>query len=225
MKEWEDYKVGHNKIALFTVSVLGFPYGGGNARVDEKLLDFIEGDHGFSYRETGAYMGVDQGDQLHIAIGIISGSFFKWVYFEETDDWNKLDELMIRFGVSYAVVDAMPNKRPAKQFCSRFPKQASIQYFQGKELKKGTELLSGTLEIPTVSVDRTSSLDSMIDRMEQGLVMFPNRKECRGTNLAALERSRYHCKQLIAKEEMTNSGVMRRVFMGGKESKIISRWP
>ncbi len=216
MKEWEDYKVGHNKIARFTVSVLGFPYGGGNARVDEKLLDFIEGDHGFSYRETGAYMGVDQGDQLHIAIGIISGSFFKWVHFEETDDWNKLDELMIRFGVSYAVVDAMPNKWPAKQFCSRFPKQASIQYFQGKELKKGTELLSGTLEIPSVSVDRTSSLDSMIDRMEQGLVMLPNRKECRGTNLAALERSRYHCKQLIAKEEMTNSGVMRRVFIGGQ---------
>jgi hypothetical protein len=56
----------------------------------------------------------------------------------------------------------------------------------------------------------------MIDRMEQGLVMFPNRKECRGTNLTALERSRYHCKQLIAKEEMTNSGVMRRVFIGGQ---------
>jgi len=161
-------------------------------------------------------MGVDQGDQLHISVGIISGKFFKWVHFEETDNWNRLDELMVQFGVSYAVVDAMPNKWPAKQFCSRFPRQASIQYFQGRQLKLGTELLSGNIEIPVVNVDRTSSLDSMIDRMEQGVVMLPGRKECRGTSLTALERVRYHCKQLIAKEEMTNSGVMRRVFIGGQ---------
>ena len=74
----------------------------------------------------------------------------------------------------------------------------------------------GNIEIPVVNVDRTSSIDSMIDRMEQGVVMFPGGKSAEGPSLTALERVRYHCKQLIAKEEMTNSGVMRRVFIGGQ---------
>ena len=98
---------------------------------------------GFSYKETGSYMGVDQGDQLHISVGIISGKFFKWVHFEETDNWNRLDELMVQFGVSYAVVDAMPTSGPPSNSAHVFPRKPQFNIFRGKQLKLGTELLSG----------------------------------------------------------------------------------
>lgn len=75
---------------------------------------------------------------------------------------------MSQFGVHLCAIDAMPNKHSSKAFASRHKGRVVIQYFGSRDFKKGVELHDGVIEVDTIHVDRTESIDSMIDKMEQG---------------------------------------------------------
>jgi hypothetical protein len=215
MKEYETSKLAEAKIKRFTISVLGFGYGGSNVRVTDELLTECEGSHGFSFSETGAFMGVDQGDILHIVIGVRIGKDFHIVYAEETESWSRLDVLMVQYGVSLCLIDALPNKHTAKSFVSRHRGRAAIQYFAGKELKRGVEIHEGFHEIDTVAMDRTEALDAMIDRMQLQKLILPSRRMCSGSDLATLEDVRRHLRALTTKNETGSNGMTRRVYDSG----------
>ncbi len=215
MDEWENSQKSEIALKRFTISVIGFPYGGGNARVTEELLDFCEGDYEFSFAESGAFMGVDQGDILSIVIGILSGHRLLTCWIEETESWDKLDQFMVRYGIRHCVIDALPNKHSAKTFAARHHGRVTIQYFAGKTLKIGQEFLEGRTSIQTVSVDRTEALDKTIDYMEQGLIGTPSKARSKGKQLTALEDFRRHCKQLISREEQMPGGGVKRVYLRG----------
>lgn len=215
MQEYETYKTTQLRLERFVISVLGFPFAGGNARVDDNLLDFCEGESTFLFRASGCFMGVDQGDRLSIAIGQIVGGRLFCVSFEETEAWDRLDYLMDAFGVQHCVIDAMPNKHSAKSFASRHPGRVSIQYFTGKTLKRNEELFENRVMVPTVTIDRTDSLDALIDKMEGGLVVLPSRSKSDAKRLGVINDVRRHLKNLIAKVEQTPSGVVKRVYLKG----------
>lgn len=213
MEEWEQAKLSTLEMIRFSISVLGWPHAGGNARITDDILNWCEGEHGFSYQESDSYMGVDQGDTLTITIGIISGDRFFVTYLEETETWDRLDFLMSQFGVRGCIIDALPNKHSAKSFASRWPGRVHIQYFQGKELKTGSEMFENRVSIDTVAVDKTTAIDAMIDRFEQGQIVLPNRKRLEGRALSAMEDFRRHTKNLIAKIEETNTGTLRKRYI------------
>ena len=215
MDEFEVSKLSEAKIKRFTISILGFGYGGANVRVTDQLLADCEGTHGFSYSENGAFLGCDQGDILHIAIGVRSGNKFQLVHFEEADGWNRLDTLMIQYGVSLALVDAQPNKHSSKSFVARHRGRSAIQYFAGKTLNRGVELHEGFHEIDTVTMDRTESLDAMVDKMQVGRIILPSRKMCSGKDLATLEEVRRHLRALTTKNETGPNGITKRVYDSG----------
>lgn len=215
MQEYEAYKTSQLRLERFVISVLGFPFAGGNARVDDNLLDFCEGDLGFQFESSGCFMGVDQGDKLSIVVGQLINGRFQIVHVEETEIWDRLDFLMSQYGVRYCVIDAMPNKHSAKSFAVRNPGRVSIQYFAGKELKRNEELFEGRTMVPTVTLDRTDSLDALIDKMEAGLIVLPNRDKCDAKRLMVVNDLRRHLKNLIAKVEQTPSGVVKRVYLRG----------
>lgn len=216
MWEYNDMRHSTLKLERFTVSVLGWPYAGGNARVTEEVLDYCTGDHGFSTEEYDAFMGVDQGDVLSITLGIVAGDYFVVVYCEETEEWSRLDYLMDRFGVRFCLIDALPNKHSAKLFAAKYPGRVAIQYFTGRELKVGYELFENKINVQAVTVDRTTSLDSMIDRLEAGKIVLPNRARMSGKDLQSLEDFRRHCKNLVAKIEETPSGMLKKTYLSGK---------
>lgn len=66
MADYEASRTSQAKMARFVISVMGFGYGGGSVRITDTLLDGMQSGYGFSYSETGAYMGIDQGDVLHV---------------------------------------------------------------------------------------------------------------------------------------------------------------
>jgi len=216
MDEWETHRRSQTLMARFTISILGYPFAGGMARITEELLEFCEGAYKPQLKGTGAFMGIDQGDKLHVAVGVWSGRIFKFIWFEELDNWDKLDLLMERYGVRYVVIDAQPNKQPAKTFAARHPGRVSIQYFGSKEMKEGTELHENKWEIPTVVVDRTESIDAMIDRMEMGQIQIPSRRGLEGEIAFQLENVRRHLKKLVAKHEENNDGILKRVYLRGR---------
>lgn len=216
MTEYEAHRRSQSMMARFTISILGSPFAGGMARVTDELLDFCEGDYKPAFEETGAFMGIDQGDTLHICVGAWSGRLFRFVWFETTDDWGRLDVLMSRFGVTHCVIDAQPNKNSAKAFAAKYPNRVSIQYFGGRELKTNVELHENKYEIPTVMVDRTESIDAMVDRMEMGQVQIPSRRLTDGQALRSIEDARRHFKQLVAKHDEKADGLMKRVYLRGR---------
>jgi hypothetical protein len=195
---------------------LGWPFAGGNARIHDEVLDWCEGDHGFSFQEADAYMGVDQGDVLSIVLGIVSGDRFYVVHVEETEKWDRLDFLMNQFGVRFCVIDALPNKHSAKLFAAKYPGRVAIQYFQGREYKTSFELFENKINVMAVQVDRTSSIDSMIDRFEAGRIVIPSRTRVTGTAAQSLEDFRRHCKNLVAKIEETPSGMLKKTYLSGR---------
>jgi hypothetical protein len=212
---YEDKKRSQAGLENFTISVLGFPFSGANARVNDELLDFMEQDYQFAFKGTGCFMGVDQGDVLTIVVGMCSGQYFKILYAEETESWKRLPYLMSQFGVMHCVVDAQPNKNSAKEFAIHHRDRVSIQYFGGKELKKGEELYEGKIVVPTVTADRTETLDGAIDRMEMGLVHLPSRSKATGSALSTIEDIRRHLKQLITKNEEGANGITKKVYLRG----------
>lgn len=215
MQEYEIYKTTQLRLERFVISVLGFPFAGGAARVDDNLLDFCEGEVGFLYESSGCFMGVDQGDRLSVVVGHMNKGRFQVVHFEETEVWDRLDHLMQQYAVRYCVIDAMPNKHSAKSFAVRNRGRVSIQYFTGKQLKCNEEMFENRTTVPTVTVDRTDSLDALIDKMEGGLVVLPNRAKCDQVHLGLINDLRRHLKNLIAKTEQSPNGMVRRVYLKG----------
>jgi len=215
MWEYQDKLGSQLGLENFTISVLGFPFSGAAARVNDELLDFCEGDYPFTINQEGCFMGVDQGDTLSIVIGILSGPSFKVVYAEQTEKWDRLDQLLNNFAVHYCVIDAQPNKHSAKALATRYPGRVSIQYFGAKETKLGKELHEGRVEVDTINVDRTESIDRMIDRMEAGFINLPSRKLSDGRGMAVIEDLRRHLKQLVTKTEITSRGIPLRTYLRG----------
>lgn len=218
MADFESAKLSQLEMIRFSISVLGWPHAGGQAKVTDELLNWAEGEHGFSHTDTDAFMGIDQGDTLTIVVGMLSGTRFFIIHLEETEEWGRLDHLMSQFGVRAAIIDALPNKHSAKSFCSRWPNRAWIQYLNANDLRFGNELFENRVNIPTINTDRTSSLDGMIERLETGDIVLPNRKRLEGRHLASMEDFRRHCKNLIAKIEETNTGLFRKRYVTGVEN-------
>ena len=216
MAEYEDARRSQSKLARFQISVIGYPYAGGNVRITDELLNECEGGYGVEMSATGAFMGIDQGDTLSVSIGILSRDVIKFIWFEETSVWGRLDYLMNQYGIYKCVIDAMPNKHSAKTFASKFPGRVAIQYFGTRVLKTDRELLEGRISIDTVHVDRTDSLDSMQDRMEGGYLQIPSRSMCQGSALAKVEDARRHLKQLVSRIQENNLGQLKRVYSSGR---------
>lgn len=216
MYEYENKKASSLGLENFNISMLGFPYSSNSVRITDETLDGIEGDYGVTLTGNGCYMGVDQGDELCVVVGMMSGNVFKVIYLERTEKWGRLETLMDQFGVAYCLIDAMPNKHSAKQFAAKFPNRVSIQYFQNTSFRRGEETLEGRVTIPTVCIDRTESLDQMIDEMEMLRIIVPSRHFSDERWMRELEVFRRHLKQLVTTIEYNSKGAPVRSYLSGK---------
>lgn len=92
-------------------------------------------------------------------------SFGKVLHFEE------LDELMYRYRIVSGIIDALPERRKAFEFASRFPNIIRLCFYpngiHGKQIQINKE------EEATVSVDRTSWLDLSLGRFKNSQITLP----------------------------------------------------
>jgi hypothetical protein len=138
-----------------------------------------------SSSEKGCYMGVDQGNNLHVVIGrrhekrrgeIIYVDVLKGNNQQDAKDdsgWRQLDELMNRFHVLRCVVDAMPNTKAARNFSERFPGRVFLCYYN--EHQKGNYRWNEKEMI--VHANRTESLDSSHREIAEQLVYLPRQSD------------------------------------------------
>ena len=138
-----------------------------------------------SSSEKGCYMGVDQGNNLHVVIGrrhekrrgeIIYVDVLKGNNQQDaTDDsgWKQLDELMKKFHVLRCVVDAMPNTKAARNFSERFPGRVFLCYYN--EHQKGNYRWNEKDMV--VNANRTESLDSSHREIAEQLIYLPRQTD------------------------------------------------
>lgn len=158
-----------SKRAQFRRSVLALPDSGNMQPVSSEILKRVEAasDYYFAHystSETG--VGIDMGDNAHIAVAEPYGDGIRLLHFWEVDveDLEVLIELIEeKFNVGCLITDAMPYKTESKKIVRRLKKATGyIQYFSGSELKEGTEG-EGEKEVKKITVDRDESLDETTD--------------------------------------------------------------
>lgn len=175
-KAWK-YATSLRKKKRIIISIVGRPFADDTLPLNEQNLKPALGQHKMKSRHDWSFMGVDVGDELHVVIGSISGEFklvLHWL--EVTEDWNRLDQLMIAHQCMVCVIDAMPYKNSAKNFARRFPDNVWIQYFKGDDIKTGFEG-EGISAVPKVTEDRTEGLDQTIADLKDGKIVLPDRSE------------------------------------------------
>ncbi len=174
---WHSAKKKSEKKRIM-ISVVGVPYSGDDQPLTEETLIPALGTHKMKSRHSVSYMGVDVGDTMHAVVLHEAGDGKLVIHWLEEihDDWSRLDKLMLDHEVEVCVIDAMPYKNSAKDFCRRHPGKAYIQYFKGDTLKVGSEG-EGDRAVPKIHIDRTESLDDTVDYFKKGEIMIPDRSE------------------------------------------------
>lgn len=237
MNEFRDAQGSTEKTARFVIAFRGLPFDGEGARINEEVLDGLEGDAGFYYRGNRCVMGVDQGDRLHISIyAVIPGRRLQLIYCEVTENWTRLNMLFERYGCYAAGIDGKPDRNSAKRFAAAFKGRVYLHdlgehdileddeiakrcNLQGKITEQRLRIDSryysgnqGTVTVPRFTTGRTESLDRTVDFVEGGYLVLPDSKRLQGNDLANYEEYRECLCSLKWKYEDTPSG-RRRVYL------------
>lgn len=170
----------------FYNSKLGLPWSASGARITDQDINNAQTSHeGASYQMVAqssgiVSMGVDIGrDRIHVNVAqwpaIADDAMSrvrKDLAFYVVTEWEDLDPILKRHGVTCCVVDAFPEKREAKKFQARFPDIVWLAYYpdgvRGQLVRwhewKADHL--GTMQGGRVDIERTESLDTLISRFK-----------------------------------------------------------
>ena len=135
----------------------------------EEVLALCGSDGIVSADPGPCFMGIDQGNDLHVVIGRrYPPKAGKLVHLAVYKEWEELDRLMTNFNISRCVVDALPEQRNAKKFAKRFEGRVFLNFYnihqKGSYKWDEKELL--------VNCNRTESLDaSHKEVLDQALVL------------------------------------------------------
>ena len=168
-----------------------------------------------SSSDTGCFMGVDQGNKLHVVIGkkhptrageIVYAGVHKGNNSRDGDDesgWFELDSLMKRFKVMRCVVDALPNTKFARNFAERFHGRVYLNYYNDHQ--KGHYKWNDKEMI--VQANRTESLDASHNEISTQNVVIPRQSD-------TIEMFAKHLHNVAKKlEEDEETGSQRYVYV------------
>jgi len=175
--------------------VLGEPYAGENLPIKRTdMLECIQAGWDMRGVGQGTYMGVDQGDNLHVSVWRKDGKLKKLFWIGILKDFEELPDLMVRFGVISCVIDAMPNKHSARRFQLMFPGKVWLCYYNDTQKEHIVWKEDKEKKEYHVVVHRTETLDVLADEYKIKNIVLPKL-----TNDVE-EFIRHHC--ALAKEKV-----------------------
>lgn len=186
-RRWAPCARSRTKLENFTISLLGLPFPGDRQPLSESVLQGACGDWPLGvdgYRatlvvprgESGPLVvaGIDQGDQLHLLIGVYWQELLAVVWAEVIeDDWELLGRRLTANGVDFFVIDALPNKSNAKRLL-RSGLNGAMSYLNAQSLAVRWEEQDTAQPLRVVVDDRTTAIDEMADEVAAGLIKLPS---------------------------------------------------
>jgi hypothetical protein len=152
---------------------LGEPYApsvGGFSKAD--VMDKCFGsNHGISF-ESGAkyYMGADQGNEIHVAIGKLEGDRIKIVHLEKIPfdaGFGRLEFLANKYRIVKSVVDALPNRHSAYQLAGKMNGRMRLAIFSEIDSIYREEAEN------KIVINKADSYDRLRYLVDEGRIQFP----------------------------------------------------
>ena len=193
------------------ISVFGFPYGGERQPITDAALFAAEGEKGF-FTGKNTYIGIDQGDVLHITVGEedeSGGVQIAGLYI--TDSWDEVKKIFTAHRACALAGDALPNKSAMKKIARETG--GHIVYFAGDELRVGQED-----DVKKITVDRTEALDEAVRWIVEREIILPARAQLDARELSIYEMFCAHAKMLVKNIEENARGVARWHYAAGVEN-------
>lgn len=167
----------------FYNSKLGVPHIVSGSRITDNMIQECVGEYKMPDSQSGGLvtMGIDVGGWLHYEIDqwfsskvgadIHSSTVCKVIHIGKVQNFEELDELMVRYRVLFGVIDANPERRKALELAQRFYGHVRLCFYgnavNGKEIHLHDESQH------TMTVDRTSWLDLGLGRFKQQTIKLP----------------------------------------------------
>ena len=157
--------------------VLGEPYAGENLPLKRTdMLECIQNDH--IMWETGregvrTYMGVDQGDDIHVTIWRKEGNVSRLLKSVVVNDFSRLSNFMDSYKVTSCVIDALPNKHSARDFALQYPGRVWLCYYSDTQKKHVVWTEDEEKKEYSVTANRTETLDFLTDEYKRHNIILP----------------------------------------------------
>ncbi len=129
-------------------------------------------------------MGIDQGRWIHyvidhwiipthlIASDLSADTHCRMLTYGKVLNFEQLDHLIRQFRVHFAVIDSQPERRKATEFANRFAGHVRLCFYPEGIHAKQIHISDSGGE-PSVSVDRTTWLDTSLGRFRSRTITLP----------------------------------------------------
>ena len=118
------------------------------------------------------YMGIDQGNTLHIVVAKIIDGRRRYIFFGTSTSFSEVAQMIVAYQPRVCVIDGLPNTHNARELTDVLNGVYVAFYGGKKELKK--EAWKTELEKNEVVVPRTEALDSTVSQWNKGEVVIEN---------------------------------------------------
>lgn len=160
---------------------LGLPYVSKETELDDNTINkaLISDEMVNKFKDQGDYKvlcGIDQGDIFHMVIALANYDSVIIVAAEQVKNEEELKKRLRYYGVDLVIMDMFPNRHTAKKLCNDF---GPNKFFMAKErnwtqTSKDRHYWKLNRATSEIGLERTESLDSMIEYIQKGVVKFKN---------------------------------------------------
>lgn len=200
-------------------SIYGFPYEDSDLSIDDEKLRAATGTHAVVEDERPkTYMGVDQGNTLHVLIlrPAASGQRLIITGLYITEDWGDLSKIHARHNVAAMVGDALPEGTMMRDVARKLGGHVCY-YSLGKSIEIGEkDDIHGTVK--TVTTDRTESIDEVVAGIGEQSILLPDEAACDGRGAKMVETLSRHLKNLKRELKESASGTVRWSYLANVEN-------
>lgn len=164
----EKYEDPNSSMHFFYTKVLGLPYADASSKLLRK--SFFQNLTGKRYapdKNERVVIGIDTGLRLDYVIGNHNGLFYQ----DDCDDYETLNNLMIRWPKAIAVIDQGGDLIGARQFHARWPGRVYLCAFMGDRRTKELAVWGKGDEQGTVSVERNRILQLCVDEFRNKRIL------------------------------------------------------
>jgi len=154
---------------------LGESYGGENQPLNRDiLLQCIQNKYELEDKGRNCVMGVDQGDKIHVTVWKKEKTGeVRPVHIGVYDSFDDLSNLMEKYGVSFCVIDALPNKHSARKFALQFPAKVWLVYYNDAQKEFIKWYKDPESKEYRVIVPKMESVDRMSDKFINHQIVLP----------------------------------------------------
>jgi len=191
---------------------LGLPYKDGVSIINKKTFDSLKvGYQDYAKYKNNSYkiVGIDQGNRFHYCEGIVSPKGCVITNIKIIDSEDDLFKAIENFKPDKLVVDMSPNRWTALRIQEKFGLDvvwlANIRLWAMNKLSKSKiKHFELKRQFGMVNVERTESIQEMIDAMNDDGIHFLN-------DIPTLEDVYIHLKNMVPSNEL-RQGITRKVF-------------